>query len=134
MINYPVTGPLFDAGGTRYCKYIFKTNSGLEYTVVFYVRRGAVVECWFEVRDEGNDKIRPQHLTTDKGELYKIMGTIANTAQDNITITCASGYGGSLAAEIMNAAGHLSQGDHLLVDVNTGKSGTTISDISPNVV
>ena len=30
--NYPVTGPLFDAGGRRYCKYIFKTDSGLEYT------------------------------------------------------------------------------------------------------
>ena len=83
--NYPVTGPLFDAGGTRYCKYIFKTDSGLEYTVVFYVRRGAVVECWFEVRDEGNDKIRPQHLTTDKGELYKIMGTIVPIVNHYLT-------------------------------------------------
>ena len=72
--------------------------------------------------------------TTATTVLFHIDGLDANTAQDNITITCASGYGGSLAAEIMNAAGHLSQGDHLLVDVNTGKSGTTISDISPNVV
>ena len=118
--NYPVTGPLFDAGGTRYCKYIFKTDSGLEYTVVFYVRRGAVVECWFEVRDEGNDKIRPQHLTTDKGELYKIMGTIVPIVNHYLTAKGAgTPYG--LNSEFTPKDIHAPEAEELVIEPSKEK-------------
>jgi len=70
---YNVTGPLFDAGGRRYCKYKFETKSGLKYDVVFYDKRSDV-EVWFETFGDDDKKV-PMHTTTDKGELYKVMAT-----------------------------------------------------------
>ena len=78
---YNVTGPLPEAGGKRYTKYKFTTDSGLRYDVVFYYTR-ADVEVWFEtygnVKPEdpqfSGDKL-DMSKTTDRGELYKVMAT-----------------------------------------------------------
>ena len=78
---YNVMGPLFDAGGTRYTKYKFKTKSGLRYDVVFY-STNKDVEVWFEafgnvdLEDEwfSGDQL-PMHKTTNRGELFKVMAT-----------------------------------------------------------
>ena len=70
---YPVTGPLFDAGGRRYCKYEFTTESKLRYSVVFYDSVKDLTEMWFETFD--GDKQIPMHLTTDRGEILKVIGT-----------------------------------------------------------
>jgi hypothetical protein len=78
---YDVTGPLPEAGGKRYTKYKFTTDSGLRYDVVFYYTR-ADIEVWFEtygnVKPEdpqfSGDKL-DMSKTTDRGELYKVMAT-----------------------------------------------------------
>ena len=88
---YDVTGPLFEAGGKRYTKYKFNTDSGLRYDVVFYYTR-ADVEVWFETF--GNVKPEdPQFSgdqldmskTTDKGELYKVMATTFGIIEHYLT-------------------------------------------------
>ena len=70
---YKVTGPLFDAGGRRYCTYEFTTESKLRYKVVFYDSVKGLTEMWFETF-EGSKQI-PMHLTTDRGEAFKVIGT-----------------------------------------------------------
>ncbi len=88
---YDVTGPLFEAGGKRYTKYKFNTDSGLRYDVVFYYTR-ADVEVWFEtfgnVKPEdpqfSGDKL-DMSKTTDKGELYKVMATTFGIIEHYLT-------------------------------------------------
>lgn len=78
---YKVTGPFFEAGGKRYTKYKFTTDSGLRYDVVFYYTR-ADIEVWFETFGDvdpkdphfSGDKL-DMSKTTDRGELYKVMAT-----------------------------------------------------------
>jgi len=72
--------------------------------------------------------------TTATTVLFHIDGLDANTADDNITITCASGYSEALANQIIKQVASLRGGQIMTVDKDTGKSGTAISDISPNVV
>ena len=72
--------------------------------------------------------------TTATTVLFHIDALDANTADDNITITCASGYSEALANQIIKSIASLRGGQIMTVDVNTGKSGTAISDISPAVV
>ena len=88
---YDVTGPLFEAGGKRYTKYKFNTDSGLRYDVVFYYTRYDV-EVWFEtfgnVKPEdpqfSGDKL-DMSKTTDKGELYKVMATTFGIIEHYLT-------------------------------------------------
>ena len=80
---YRVTGPLFDAGGRRYCKYEFTTESKLRYSVVFYDSVKDLTEMWFETYD--GDKQIPMHLTTDRGEILKVIGTAIGILEHYLT-------------------------------------------------
>ena len=73
-------------------------------------------------------------LTTATTVVFHVLGVGANAALDTVTITCASGYSAALASQIIKSAASLRAGQMMTVDVNTGKSGTAISDISPAVV
>ena len=73
-------------------------------------------------------------LTTATTVVFHVLGVGANAALDTVTITCASGYSEALATQIIQRAASLRAGQIMSVDVNTGKSGTAISDISPNAV